>query len=1366
MSAAAEPQPAPARAARWRRVLRWAVWLAVLVALAATATWLTRERWGPGVLRRVAGPLAQRAGYEFELDGVRGDGLFELELLGVRLRAVEEGQALRSVAIERVHARYALFEALLGRASALESVEAQRLRVELDLTARTGSSSRDRGAAFELPARFPQIELEDAHLTVRLDERRQIEVDGLHLRVEQQGAFELGAPRVELGGEWPLVGRRLALSARGELSGPSLRVTSLESSGAVELSSGSGELDLAALREGAVLARLEGQLARGRFTANFERRDAASELRVELRELDVEPVLAQIDPLLAARLQGRVSCDGWWSGGGPGGGSAWAKIELEDGCIDGWRVEQLACEGGWSGRELWIAELRARTGDNQLLARGVSVPLAERSIATLVRGARGEFELLANDVPTLLGADPSAAPPHVAELRGRLDEGGVELSGGRLSTTGANFVLERGRVQYGAGDEDWLAGAQLDLASRARVEDFSRLGAVFGAPGWRGRAAGAVRLVGPRSELRGELDLVGDDVAFGAYELGNVVVDASLRRGRLDLARLRSRGALGELELSGALELDEQRFESLNVRLATEDAAKLAQTLGLSELAPYVTSGPVRMAGRLEGAWRAPDGRIELVADDALRFGERGFERVQLALSRAGERWTVEQLSLRSQSDRVSVRGEVLHVLGRPAAFARIEALALEHDEVGLALLEPASLEFSRGRLTSAPLWFGGSGGEARVEGHFAPDDLRVRLIAADLELLALLGPLAPPELECSELRGELELARDGRGWRATADLQAHGARWNRSWPLADVRVRGRADEERIELELAEVSGGAAGSLELNGWAQRTAPGPLSASNVAANLRGSARSLDLAAWPWALLGAPAELRGRLDGDIELQSAGNTPSGRLRIEAQGLELASEDSPLRDTGVVLAGMSLSLDARLDGELVLERCELLAPERVEISASGSLGGVAQWLADGARGPFDPTAPLELRAHWSIDDLRWLAVLTPMLRRSEGALSGEVVVAGAWGEPRAQGEWRWESGALRLGVDAPPFERIEAFGGLNGGRIEVERLTGELGGGPFELSGSVDLAGEGFIDLRLSGRELLVLRGSDLRARADAELTLRGAFASPTLSGRVGARDGRWRQRIEWLPSAPAPVVARRGGELPFTIRGSVLERLNYDVAIVSAGDFVIDTNLGRINLRPDLRLGGRADAPTLEGVVFLDPTRITLPGSTLELQAGTIVFDSFAPTTPTIDITATSRVLGYDVTARVSGRSDALERELTSSPPLRTEDISILLLTGRVPRDLVGNESGLEAAQTVILFLGKDLLSNWTGGDGVSLMERLEWRAGSDATRTGGATAQVSVRLTGSANGVGSAMYLRGERDVYDRINYGLRWVVRLK
>jgi translocation and assembly module TamB len=172
------------------------------------------------------------------------------------------------------------------------------------------------------------------------------------------------------------------------------------------------------------------------------------------------------------------------------------------------------------------------------------------------------------------------------------------------------------------------------------------------------------------------------------------------------------------------------------------------------------------------------------------------------------------------------------------------------------------------------------------------------------------------------------------------------------------------------------------------------------------------------------------------------------------------------------------------------------------------------------------------------------------------------------------------------------------------------------------------------------------------------------------------------------------------------------------------------------------------------------------VFLPASTLELRSGTLTIEPLEPLDPRLDLQLGSRVRGYDVNVRVGGTYSEPEVEFSSTPPLPAEDILLLLLTGRPPGESLTGESGVEAAETVIVYLGKDLLSRWFDGDGTSLLERVEWQTGADVTQAGGQTAQVSIRLAGETVGEGRALYLRGEKDVYDRINYGLRFVLRLR
>lgn len=1369
-AAAAQPiDGPPARApSRWRRVRRIAAWSCVVLSLALLAVWLTRNEWlAPWLLRRARPSLAERFGLELEVGAFRGTWTDGLVLENVRLVASDERGSLRRFEAGAVTLDYEMVRLLRGDLGGLRRVEARGVRVELDVDASRRASTASNATEVQLPTQWPELVLADLHASLKLDAKRSIELERTQARLRGSqvgGAFELSVGALQLAGEWPLVARMFSVEARGELAGACVTASSIEVSGDLQLSNGRGQLALDRVGAGELAWELAADAAGGSLV--LDARHAREELTLdfEARELDAATAYAWLRGDPSPPIEGRATLSGELQNGA-NGLWLWTHARLSDGCVLSQPVDALELEGAFTPREVWLAVLSAREGDNLLTGRGLRAPLDAQAWPERLRAARGEFELVARDVPALVRADSAAAPPHLFELAGRLDERGLELSGGRLRTLDAALWLERGSVRWGEGADDWLREAELELTALADFADLSRLGALIGAPRWTGRGSGVVSISGPLREPRGDLDLIGENIAFGELQLGEVAVRAQLGAGRLEIAELRAESELGELELGGEVELLAKQLRDVRVRFATRDVARVAEAIGASAVSQYVSAGELKVEAHCEGAWLDPDGELQLSASSVTASDGRVFEELRVSVQRRRERWQVEELAARSGEFSARTTGVVLHELRATNALALLDTLQLSHGDAELTLVRPGTLAWNKGSIATSLLELAGSAGGATLELRVAPDEARIALSARELQPLAFLAPFLPAGAECAAARGELELLRSGVGWSGHADLELDDARWDESWPSADLALAARGDELAVQIERLVLDAADAGHLELSGAAERSLARPLGFASASATALGSVSAFELGRWPWSELGLELRMRGKLDASFDLTLRDGEPGGSIRVDIADLAVQPPDELALGAASQLRDLTVALQAHFDGDLVVDSCQIRAPEQLEIVASARLGSAARWLAAFGDSPLPADAALSVQARWSIGDLRWLSNLTPALRRVEGALSGDLLASGTWGQPRAEGSWAWSRGALRLGLNAPPFERVEARGSMAGSRLSIESLRGELGGGPFELSGAIDLAGPGELDLVLRGQELLVLRERDLRARADADLRLVGTFAAPLLSGTIGARDGRWRQRIEWLPSAPAPVVARRGGELPFTIHGGVLEGLRYDLAIESAGDFVIETNLGTINLRPALRLRGRADAPTLEGAIFLDPTRISLPGSTLDLRAGTILFDAFAPTTPTIDATATARVLGYDITARVSGRSDALERELTSSPPLRSEDISVLLLTGRVPRDLVGNESGVDAAQTVILFLGKDLLSSWTGGAS-QLTERLEWRAGTDATRTGGSTAQVSVRVAGPATGPGSATYLRGERDVYDRINYGLRWVVRLK
>jgi translocation and assembly module TamB len=72
------------------------------------------------------------------------------------------------------------------------------------------------------------------------------------------------------------------------------------------------------------------------------------------------------------------------------------------------------------------------------------------------------------------------------------------------------------------------------------------------------------------------------------------------------------------------------------------------------------------------------------------------------------------------------------------------------------------------------------------------------------------------------------------------------------------------------------------------------------------------------------------------------------------------------------------------------------------------------------------------------------------------------------------------------------------------------------------------------------------------------------------------------------------------------------------------------------------------------------------------------------------PFLDAVATARIRQYDVTARVSGRTDQLDVRLSSTPPLSQEDLLALVAFGVTRAELERSPTGVlaeEAARTIV-------------------------------------------------------------------------------
>ena len=127
------------------------------------------------------------------------------------------------------------------------------------------------------------------------------------------------------------------------------------------------------------------------------------------------------------------------------------------------------------------------------------------------------------------------------------------------------------------------------------------------------------------------------------------------------------------------------------------------------------------------------------------------------------------------------------------------------------------------------------------------------------------------------------------------------------------------------------------------------------------------------------------------------------------------------------------------------------------------------------------------------------------------------------------------------------------------------------------------------------------------------------------------------------------------------------------------------------------PNMRLQGTLKEPGYWGDVRVASGSVRLPFATLDVQQGLVSLTSDDPYRPKLQINATSKRFGYNVRMEISGPANQPVIQFTSTPPLSSEQLLLMMTAGELPRGGY-TLSPEQRAQTMALFLGKDRIANW--------------------------------------------------------------------
>jgi translocation and assembly module TamB len=465
----------------------------------------------------------------------------------------------------------------------------------------------------------------------------------------------------------------------------------------------------------------------------------------------------------------------------------------------------------------------------------------------------------------------------------------------------------------------------------------------------------------------------------------------------------------------------------------------------------------------------------------------------------------------------------------------------------------------------------------------------------------------------------------------------------------------------------------------------------------------------------------------------------------------------------------------------------CDLLAaPDRYSFSTlrltapSLTLEAAGDWLSPPSlkeiiTAPQFPrlTGVLDMSTRLAVSDFRWTARHIEAIRRLDGRLDMEAALTGPAEKPTLLGTIRLTDGELRTSYEIPSVQDIQLAVAFDTDRIDISRLSGELGGAPFTVTGKITeyTSANPVIDLIFQGKNLLLHRSDGMNIRSDADLIFRGVLNRLSVSGDLAISDGRFTKKFDFLRSVTESTKSQQTQGLQlFSFKEPPLSRASLAVGIQTKKGFLIKNNLAQGFIRPDLLLGGTGELPVIQGTVYLDPIKIKLPSGFLTIDSGLVRFTETQPDRPQVDMTGTATIMGYEITMLINGPIDEPVVTLSSAPPLPDDELLLLVLTGTPPKSGTGGGSMQKSTMNVAVYLGRSVLDGWFKSNGTesddSILERFELEIGRGITRRGEETIDARFRLAENVLRDGDVIFITGQKDVYDYINTGIKIVFRFQ
>ena len=429
---------------------------------------------------------------------------------------------------------------------------------------------------------------------------------------------------------------------------------------------------------------------------------------------------------------------------------------------------------------------------------------------------------------------------------------------------------------------------------------------------------------------------------------------------------------------------------------------------------------------------------------------------------------------------------------------------------------------------------------------------------------------------------------------------------------------------------------------------------------------------DLVVGAGGVFGESADLR--LKGQVQLEGDLTEPRA-LEINGNFDELAVRLGPHVLTSAEAFPLRLE-----SGKFVLGPAKLAGEAaHLEFAGNGSLSGgeVSGYL----RGEVDLAIIASL----------WSEI------RGAGPVELDATLGGTLETPDLQGRVAVHDGRLRVLGYPHSFESIDAEARFSGQSLALTSFQAFLGGGEIMATGGLDFTGltPSAYHAEFSMANVSAKFPAGFKGTYEGQITLEGTRKRALIAGRIDALRGLYAKPFDLSFFGGTHREFDAAAESPFP------RNIFLDVDVVAPGNLWLRNDVARVEASGQVHVGGELARPEITGHLAL------VPGGTVRyrnvdytIEHGTVELTDPKRINPYVDFRGRTRVADYEIYLHVEGTADKFDYELTSTPPLASQDIISLLVTGKTLDSLTGSASAAALPGDMAAYYFAGLLSSTFG------------------------------------------------------------------